>query len=344
MHRHLFATIVLCSTACSAGRDAPVLPAGYALRGFWADPGAITYRVEGGGGPLDEKTLERAFERACAAWSAAGAAGRTRVGFRAALPDEEPDVVLSWQRRAHGPCPPFGTDTSVAHSGPVGHGTFIHLDAGRTWTTGEGAGVSLDQTLLHELGHVLGIDHGSDPGSLLYSDPVAKEITRSDRDALWTLYGGPAPGPSDVVVSHGDGRVAVVYGVATPGRSELALFDTEGDGKDELLVWRTDAEGQGELVVIHFAPGPRAERTVGPRVGVVDSTGDVYLVATPDGERLLVISYPNGNRIVRAFDRRGILQAREGEPPPLRGRPEYRREGDLDGDGVPERVARGPSD
>jgi len=314
--------------ACGGAEEATSLPSRYALLGRRADVSELTYTIEGRG--------EAELARACKRWAELGA------GFRPARAGEIPDFTVTWEHRAHGACMPFGMDTSVAHTGPLepaGTSTFVHLDAARAWDTEDGP--SLSQALLHELGHVLGLDHGPDPESLMFADPGSEHITQADRDAFWTLYGGGDIDAADVVVSRGGETLAVVHGVATPGRTDFELFDTDGDGDDELVVWRTDPEGSGEITAFHFVAGPLPEHTRGPRLGMTDSSATIDLLIAA-GERVLVVQYPNGNRTVRRFDDDGHLHALSEEGiPALGATPERRREGDLDGDGVLEHVARG---
>jgi len=312
--------------ACDGPVGEAVPPSRYALRGAWPDPSTLTYSLSGEG--------VHELETACARWAALGP-----VSFRAAAVGETPDFTVTWERGAHGSCTPFGADPSLAHTGPVPGPTFVHLDAGRNWS--EAGGPALAQTILHELGHVLGLDHSPDPMALMYADPSAQEITRAERDALHTLYGGGTIDESDLVVVRDDEVLAVVHGVGTSGFADFELFDTDGDGDDELVVWRIDRAGEGELTAFHFAPGPRPERTVGPRLGMTAHNGTTHLVTTVAGTRLLVLEYPNGNRIVRRFDDDGHLRTgTDEELPSLEDTPARRTSGDLDGDGRRESVRR----
>jgi hypothetical protein len=319
--------------ASCAGEDAgPTARATrYALRGRWDAP-AVTFRVDEGAGPLPEGALGEALERALRAWGPL-----TPLELVLAPDAEAPDVVVSWQRGEHGPCPLFGVDPSLAHAGPVEAGTYLHVDADRPWA--EDGGVLLRRTVLHEVGHLLGLDHGPDEETLMYPDPTVDAVTPADRDAVWTLYGGAAAGPQRagaLAVRRGGEELWVLHGIGVPDLAEYELFDTDGDGDDELVCWRTDAAGNGELVVFHFGPGPRPVRTMGPRVGMTVPGADVALVSTEAGERLLVLTSAGAEPVVRAFDDQGRLVGWAGELPPLGA--ERRREGDLDGDGVRERV------
>jgi predicted Zn-dependent protease len=45
---------------------------------------------------------------------------------------------------------------------------------------------------MHEIGHLLGLTHGDDPGSVMYSNPKVRPQILSDKDAdiLKRIYGG----------------------------------------------------------------------------------------------------------------------------------------------------------
>lgn len=315
--------------AAACGSRATDPASSYTLRGRWEEPSDITFRLDAEGAPVPPSVLERAFLAARRAWEGAG-----RVRLRRARSGEVPDFTVSFAAGSHGDCPPFGRGPEVAHAGPVRPGTFLHLDRERAWER-EG-GPDLELTVLHELGHVLGLDHSPDPRAVMHSAPVSTRLQASDRDALRTLYGGPPPGPRDLVLERGGTRFGVVYGLR-PG-ADFELFDTDGDGDDELCLWRTDPQGNGSFTALHFAPGALPLRTMGPRPGMVDPAASIRLLAR-GGQRFLILEWANGHRIARTFDGLGRLQS--GDPAAL---PETlppatrRRDGDLDGDGTLERV------
>ena len=322
------------------------LPSRFTLRGAWEHPEAITYRVDSEDGPPDTD-LEGAVADARDAWNALSPARLVPLDAQVE-PGRPPDLLVSWKRGEHGPCPLFGTDPSVAHAGPVEVGTYLHLDADRPWDAS--GGPSLRTTLLHELGHVLGLGHSADPGALLARDPLVQEPGRADRDALWTLYGGGELDSADLVVARGETLLAVLHGVAPAELVDFQLFDTDGNGRDEVVVWRTDAprlgvaSGEGEMLVFHFAAGPTPHRTVGPFHRIALHDASLHLVRAPIAGRLLLQAAEGGATLAYAFDENGHPAPWSGPVPDVPDAPERRREGDLDGDGVVERVERAPEE
>jgi hypothetical protein len=218
---------------------------------------------------------------------------------------------------------------------------------------------------------VLGLDHSPDPAALMSPDTHATEPQPADLAGLASLYGGGSDGPGDVLIgpasTPGTAQV-VLRGIAPPERTELALFDTDGDGADELLVWRTDPGGLGGLAIYRFGRGPggpRLARTRGPWLGLVPPGGRTALRRDAEGRRWLFIE-EDGVERARLFDVQGWV--REPDPavlmaldsrlllagpapavvPAVPSPPEGPTDGphvrslmgDLDGDGQPDRVWR----
>ena len=138
---------------------APPVTSHFTIRGRWQNPHDVTYRIEDRGAPLATAVWRAAVTRACETWSA------TRLVTFVPAPDgAKADVTLGWRRGHHGACEPFSVNSTVAHSGPVRAGTFVHFDGGRKWVgdaEDDQEGYSVYGTALHELGHVLGLGHSA---------------------------------------------------------------------------------------------------------------------------------------------------------------------------------------
>lgn len=327
------------------------------MRGRFAERPHVRWSVEappnGLVPPLGRDALGDAVRRAAVAWQETGAATFEQGADGALLATATTaHVVIGWRRGAHDGCEPFGVGGGIAHTGPFGPSTFVHLDADRSWTED-----ALDSAVLHELGHVLGLGHSEAPGALMACDAdlAQRGLTESERAGLASLYGGGRAGAGDVAVEVDRQRTCVLRRVAPPDRADFDVWDVDGDGDDELVVWRTDHAGGGALQVYHFDAGPRLARTAGPWYGVVEPGAQVALDVTTDGERVAVSARPDGALVVRVIRTAGGIEVwAPGRPLRLalgtldddgdgrldgapggvaRALPAPRRVGDLDGDG-----------
>jgi hypothetical protein len=252
-------SLLVLAALLAACHEAP-FQARFAVRGRWRGEREIAYELEAQHGALAPAQLARAVRSALDEWAATGCAT-----FHEARAGEAPALTFAWAFDEHGACVPFGRDPSVAHAGPVGPGTCVHFDAQRAWDV-----ESLRRAALHEIGHVLGLDHSPDEGAVMYPEPSPDRahLAQSDLAAIHSLYGGGASASGDLVITKG-GEELVLHAVAPPELTDWKLADTDADGVLEVLVWRTDAAGHGALWSHHFAPGPRLERSSGPVYGAV---------------------------------------------------------------------------
>lgn len=319
----------------------PVWSVPFAVRGRLESPGDLSYRCDGSDGRLSDEVFETTIGRALSGWNATGL-----VRFRPVRNGEEPDLTFSWASASHGTCRPFGVDFSVAHTGPVGPGNFVHFDAGHRWSPEGSKGESLLVVAAHEAGHVLGLDHSADPTALMYADAKRSEPTASDLAGLHSLYGGGDDHPDDLEIVSGSDAL-VMRRIAPAERTAWTLFDSDGDGRDELIVWRTDAPGIGAMTMYHFDAGPRLVGTIGPLLGVVTQGESPSFRTDAEGRRWILSWEPDGTRAVRLFDARGWIRPVTSEErldaPEIdaaMSHDEQMTSGDLDGDGQPESVAR----
>jgi hypothetical protein len=327
-----------------------VAPAAFAIRGRQANPLTLTYAIAGNGEPEADRRLLAAIEAAAATWSES-----ELVQFRAAREDEIPTVTFSWERGEHGECSPFGIDGSIAHTGPMSDAMFTHLDAGRTWGPD---GDSMFVATLHELGHVLGLGHSMDAESVMARDERHATIQWMDWAGLHSLYGGDSDVAGSLRLQRQQANgtwttSCTLEGVAPAGITAWSLFDTDADGDDEVLVWRTDGVGHDDLMIYSFegssdGQGPRLLETRGPYLNLMRG-GEVFLEDMGEDRRFLIVRELGADLAsirVRQFEASGgltkatpdvVLALQKAhanhDTPPVR-----RHEGDLDGDGLIDRV------
>ena len=164
----------------------------FVLRGCNYSKTQFTYRFVNGTADITGSQERQAVRNAFNTWAAA-LCGMTFVERNAAPVDFE----IGWFTGNHGDGSPFdGVGNTLAHGfypPPCGgdHAGECHFDDAETWSlTGTGGTFDLETVALHEIGHLLGLDHSSVNSSVMFATygGVRRALTQDDIDGIRRLY------------------------------------------------------------------------------------------------------------------------------------------------------------
>jgi hypothetical protein len=106
---------------------------------------------------------------------------------------KSPKVIFKWEVGDHKDGAPFdGQGGTLAHSDPP-EGGEVCFDDDETWTLEErkttGQPIDLLTVAIHEIGHIIGLDHSTDAGSIMLPNyTVSKRyLGKDDLEGLWAL-------------------------------------------------------------------------------------------------------------------------------------------------------------
>lgn len=211
----------------------------------------LTYYIHNTTPDFDDTTVREVLRQAFDVWSAV-----VPLDFTEVATAQEADMVLGFGEGDHcdlysaagHSCPtgdPFdGPGNVLAHCYfPPGSGGEnagdCHFDEGEQWVaqiTTDGGAVRLLETVIHELGHGLGLGHSDDINAIMYPsyDPAdpKQALGTDDITGVQSLYGardgGTAPTQPDRPQAPNPDDVPT--GATTP-----ATGDTDGDGLEDAL-------------------------------------------------------------------------------------------------------------
>ncbi|KAF7250821.1 Neutrophil collagenase [Varanus komodoensis] len=157
------------------------------------DKNEITYRIMSRTTDMHSSQVDKAIQKAFEVWS-----NVSPLTFREVTDGkEEADIMISFERRAHGDNSPFdGPDGILAHAFQPGKfiGGDAHFDLDELWTHKGPKGRNLFLVAAHEFGHSLGLSHSSDPGALMfptysYTEPSLFRLPQDDINGIQAIYG-----------------------------------------------------------------------------------------------------------------------------------------------------------
>lgn len=156
--RLVFGVLTPCLICCS---DAPYGDEG--VMGRWP-VGEVVIRVY-------RDDLLRPAVQAVRSWN---------IGALVTTGDVNPDIGIRWSDGG-----PVGeARVNVADGERITHAE-ITIDASLPWTT---QGYDLDEVMLHEIGHALGLNHSFVPDDVMYPSIHSDDLTDNDKRRIQELY------------------------------------------------------------------------------------------------------------------------------------------------------------
>jgi hypothetical protein len=165
---------------------------------WWAQLRTITFGFQNVTTDIAGDGERDAVRRAFQTWSA-----QAGVDFVEVPIENNPVFRVGWHARDHGDGVVFdGPGHTLAHAfypPPCGGALagHCHFDEDETWSNTAGAGVDLESVALHEIGHLLGLDHSQEAGAVMNAEfnvgTQKRALTQDDILGIRSLYGPPGP-------------------------------------------------------------------------------------------------------------------------------------------------------
>ncbi|KAF9661531.1 hypothetical protein SADUNF_Sadunf19G0078500 [Salix dunnii] len=149
---------------------------------------ALTYTFGQGVQVFDLNTLRSVCADAFQKWAEV-----TSFTFTEATDGASADIVIAFYSGDHGDGTSFdGPGNILAHAFYPQNGR-LHYDADENWSTDPTMNQNdLESVSVHEIGHLLGLDHSNDPEAIMYptieTGTKKRDLTQDDIDGIHALY------------------------------------------------------------------------------------------------------------------------------------------------------------
>ena len=189
---------------------------------------------------------EAAIDAAGATWTAAGANFSfvdlgTTTRMTVSPNDNRQDIF--WRNESNG----AALAVTVCGGASVSTGAdILFYDAGWTWQIG--GSLDIQTVALHEMGHLLGLGHSGDGGSVMLPNyhGIDRDLGTDDRNGITFIYGAGGPPPNLLSILPTSGPLRGGTEVTLTGVDFNEAATVTFDGVDATVVSRT---GSTEIVV-----------------------------------------------------------------------------------------------
>ncbi|TQM26456.1 putative peptidoglycan binding protein [Nocardia bhagyanarayanae] len=213
----------------------------------------LTYSFDTGTADIAGDDERQAVRNAFVTWAAAAPLAFTEVA-----PNQHPDVLIRWGNANCGDTDMTGGVAAHADY-PPGCGRYgnalprpVHFnDQQVTFIIGAAANsLDLESVALHEIGHILGLQHSDDPGALMANEAIAfntmrRALTNDDVEGIRKLY--PPTGP--LIAKHSS-KCLVIAGHSRDNGAEAIQWDYFA-GKNVIFRIEWVEKGFYKLIPMH---------------------------------------------------------------------------------------------